>query len=332
MRIDFLKFLRCPLTGEELKLEYKKIAKDGHVESGSLISSSKKYPIINGVPRFIFEKEKNEGQTIRVFGNQWKNTRDISLNYGQTEEYFSSYLFPLDPEYFRDKIILDAGCGNGRLVEYSLNFSPRVIIGLDYSESVELAFERTREKKNVLIIQGDIANPPLKSNIFEYIYSLGVIHHLKSPKKGIKKLSHLLNNNINSKIHIWIYSREGNRLYLIFYRLLKSLTLKMSEKKIWFLSKIIAIIITPYMWLCEKLEKKFTSIAIVPMQKYLSFLYKFGFDIYRLVIYDQLVPAIAFYPTKKEVFNWVKGSGLNVFHLDMRTNNSWRLGLKRNDE
>lgn len=329
MRIEFVKFLRCPLTGEELKLEYKKIAKDGHVENGSLISSTNTYPIVNGIPRFILKKNNREQQTVRIFGNQWKNTRDISLNYGQTKDYFSSYLFPLNPENFKDKIILDAGCGNGRLIEYSLNFSPEIIVGLDYSESVELAFERTREKVNVLIIQGDVLNPPLKKNIFGYIYSLGVIHHLKSPEKGIKSLSQLLNNNIDSKIHIWIYSKEGNRLYLSFYRILKSLTLKMSEKNIWTLSKIIAILLTPYMWICEKLEKKLKNTAVIPMQKYLSFLFKFGFDIYRLVIYDQLAPSIAFYPTKKEVFDWVKDSGLNIFHLDMRTKNSWRLGLRR---
>lgn len=329
MRIEFLKFLRCPVTGEELEIEYDEISKDGHVENGNLISSVNIYPILKGIPRFILKKESDEKQTVLAFGNQWKNTQDISLNYGQTENYFSSYLSPLNPESFKDKVVLDAGCGNGRLVEYSLNFSPKVIIGLDYSESVELAFKRSRDKENVLIIQGDILNPPVKKEIFDYIYSLGVIHHLKSPEKGIKSLSKLLKNNINSKIHIWIYSKKGNRLYLSFYRILKSITLKMSEKNIWSFSKIIAIILTPYMWICEKLDKKLKNISIIPMQKYLSFLFKFGFDVYRLVIYDQLAPSIAFYPTKKEVFDWIKNSNLDIFHLDMRTKNSWRIGLRR---
>ena len=40
-------------------------------------------------------------------------------------------------------------------------------------------------------------------------------------------------------------------------------------------------------------------------------------------------PAIAHYPTKADLASWCHHEGLEVFHLDMRTGNSWRVGIRR---
>lgn len=332
MRAEHIELLKCPISGEELRLVSQEISSDGHIKEGKLISSEREYPIVEGIPRFIFEKSYKEDQTVRVFGNQWNRSRDISFKYGQNKKYFASYFSPLNPEEFRNTVILDAGCGNGRLIEYSLKFNPKIIIGIDYSNSVELAFKRTRNCKNVMIIQGTILMPPLKNNSFDYIYSLGVIHHLIDPPKGIRMLSELLKYNARSRMHIWIYSKEGNELYLLVLKMLRKFALKFTEDQIWILSNTLAYISFPYLWLSKKLKALFKGKTFLPLQEYLSFIYNLGFDIYKLVIHDQLVPSIAYYPSRNEVLKWIEQSGLVMFHLDMRTNNSWRIGLQKKYE
>lgn len=323
---EHLDILRCPLTQEKLSLITKEIAGDGHIETGELISSASKYPIINGIPRFVVSQSPAEKETVRAFGKQWHEAGGFSLTYGQDEEYFSAYLRPLRSDGFRDSVVLDAGCGNGRLVEYVLNFAPKLVVGLDYSDSVDLAFKRTRHCKNILIVQGSILAPPLKRNSYDIIYSLGVIHHLENPEKGLHCLGHLLKQN--GKMHIWTYSKEGNEVYLAAVRPLRWIARRLSNRALWSLSGILAFLTWPYLWTCDFMKNRFIKLSL-PMRDYLSFIYKLGFDVYKLVIHDQLAPSIVFYPSRNEICSWVKSAGLQIFHMDMRTNNSWRVGLRK---
>lgn len=323
---EHLDFLCCPITGERLTLTVKKYSRDGHIESGELISSANTYPIVDGIPRFVFSQSRSEKQTVKAFGDQWNEADETTLYYGQNEDYFSVYLQPLHPNEFENSVVLDAGCGNGRLVEYSLKFNPKLIVGIDYSRSAELAFKRTRHCQNVLIVQASLLSPPLIPQGFDIIYSLGVIHHLERPEKGLLELGKLLEKN--GKIHIWTYSREGNEIYLALVTPVRWVAKKLPNKALWFLSSLLGGITWPYLWLCAFLADRFTK-NYLPMQSYMFFMYKFGFKIYKVVIHDQLAPSIVFYPSKDNICSWVQDANLQIFHMDMRTNNSWRVGLKK---
>ncbi len=65
MRYEYLKFLKCPVTGEDLELEVYK-ENDGEILSGKLFSSQAEFQITNGIPRFV----KDEGYSDN-FGWQW---------------------------------------------------------------------------------------------------------------------------------------------------------------------------------------------------------------------------------------------------------------------
>ena len=41
----------------------------------------------------------------------------------------------LIPNQFKNKIVLDAGCGNGRYINIIKNFGPKFVIGVDISEA-----------------------------------------------------------------------------------------------------------------------------------------------------------------------------------------------------
>jgi hypothetical protein len=94
------------------------------------------------------------------------------------------------------------------------------------------------------------------------------------------------------------------------------------------LSWLGAVSLWPFLWLCHMLELRGSGWR-PPMSRYFAFLYPYGIRVLALVIHDQLVPTIAHYPTKAELLGWCGHEALEIWHLDMRTGNSWRVGLRR---
>ena len=231
----------------------------------------------------------------------------------------------MPPASFRDRSVLDAGCGNGRLVEFALRYQPGVVVWLYYSCSVDIAFRRTRTAPNVLIIQGSLLAPPLARQQFHVIFSLGIIHHLSYPAEGVEPLAELLERHW--KMHLWTYSREGNALYLAIVRPLRRFTRLWPPSFVGMFSFVLAVFGWPYVCLNAFMSWLFPAKQFLPMGAYLVFLYTLGFLVFALVIHDQLAPAIAHYPSRSELLRWCESASVELTHLDMRMGNSWRVGL-----
>ena len=101
----------------------------------------------------------------------------------------------------------------GKFLYYSGKWGAKDVIGIDLSHAVEVAFQWTHEMPNVHVVQADIYNLPLRKS-FDFIYSIGVLHHLPNPEGGFRQLVPLLRPG--GKILAWVYGYEGNELYIKF--------------------------------------------------------------------------------------------------------------------
>ncbi len=71
------------------------------------------FPITRGIPRFadLAEVESDKQATAENFGWQWQHFTQEDHRYA---EQFLGWIAPVTPEFFRDKVVLEGGCGKGR--------------------------------------------------------------------------------------------------------------------------------------------------------------------------------------------------------------------------
>jgi len=244
MNIRLLEFLCCPICKATLKLEV--FAQSEEAEEGVLhcIACKRTYPLIGGIPRLLpdalahlllefhpefFQRYKAamtsfstrclkrdnqwwgaESRTISSYSYQWRKFREM---FRQWEEVFRQSISPIEPTFFKGRLGLDAGCGFGRSLYYAASYGAEVI-GMDISESVEAARENTRHLPNVHLIQADIFHPPLRTHSLDFIYSIGVFHHLPDPKRAFFGLTRLLKPG--APIFSWVYARGKGRQIALF--------------------------------------------------------------------------------------------------------------------
>ena len=110
--------------------------------------------------------------------------------------------------------ILDAGCGTGVSTDYLCHLNPGAsVLGVDISEgALAVARERCQrseasgqvtslrqEQRSLLDLDGE--------GPFDYINSVGVLHHLDQPQTGLRALADLLAPN--GLLHLFLYADAG---------------------------------------------------------------------------------------------------------------------------
>ena len=109
-----------------------------------------------------------------------------------------------------NKNILEIGCGTGQLsIYFSIGNNNRVVALDAAHDSLILAanFIKKNNIKNINLINADIFEDNLKENYFDFIWTNGVLHHTKNPKKAFELSLKLLKTE--GYILIGLYNRYG---------------------------------------------------------------------------------------------------------------------------
>lgn len=190
MHESFLVYLKCPKTGEPLQLSAEE--RDGpRILTGALSSSAATYPIVRGIPRFVPE-QANYADSFGYQWNKWRRVQFESENVsgpmaGYTRSMFDRIVMQ-PPEKLSNGVFVDVGCGPGRFIDVLRSKGSCKVIGVDYSSAVEVAAENFRDDPNVLIVQGDALELPIRQGSVDGTYSIGVLHHTPAPKKGLLEM------------------------------------------------------------------------------------------------------------------------------------------------
>lgn len=206
--------------------------------------SENEFPVINGIPRIFkdFEDEKLE-LTSKSFGYEWSKFNNLLPDH---EAIFQDYFDLVDASDIKGKVVLDAGCGMGRWTKFVLNYNPGELYCLDLSRAIDIAQDILDDTEKVFFIQGDIYNLPFEDNFFDFIYSLGVLHHLPDVEKGFKFLSSKLRRG--GKLLVYIYYALDNRPYYFKFVLkiitfLRKFTTRLPHPILYMVSFLFAVIV-----------------------------------------------------------------------------------------
>ena len=189
--------LRCPVCGQAVEL-----CDDGQgvvCDAGHRRSLSHGYLDCSAqVPA-----DGTTDRTFASFGFEWNNFDDVR---DEDETFAETYFRDIELSELDGRIGLDAGCGKGRYTRF-LAEHLGAMAALDGSSAVEAATRNLAGFPSVLVVKSDLRHAPFAPESFDFIASLGVLHHLDDPQAGFNRLVELLAPG--GRILVYLYSRPS---------------------------------------------------------------------------------------------------------------------------
>ena len=238
-------------------------------------------------------------KTAQSFGFEWTRFHEL-----KSEKGFLEFVSPIDKDFFKNKRVLDAGCGNGSYAYYAASYGAEVI-AIDFSDAVSVAQENTKNM-DVQVVQADITHSPFKEGTFDYIFSIGVLHHLPEPETGFHQLVPLLKPG--ALISIWVYGRAKQWAAVYFYEPLIKITPRLPHRLLYYLCYVPAII----MEISNRIYRFLLWIHLPNIASLLPFKFysEYPFSVKLNDAFDTFATPSARYYTEKELYSWFQKNGL----------------------
>jgi len=248
----------------------------------TLVVRSKAYPVIDDVvilsePGKYTEKVKkhlgvksasgsNAGFSKEVqdtFGKEWAKYSEILPSH---KEEFAQYFDIVDIESLRGRRVCDLGCGIGRF-SYFLKDVCREIMLVDFSDAVFEARKNMSEAEHCLFFMGDISDLPFSAHYADFLFCLGVLHHL--PGNALDEVRKLKSSS--PRILVYLYYALDNKVFY-FKWILAGVTLLrrgLSKSRSGFLRDLIPPLAARFVYfplvLLGKLFERFQMSGLVPL-------------------------------------------------------------------
>ena len=157
---------------------------------------------------------KNVSNMYRKFPYPFPNSKTKNVN-----ELLNLFkIFSIENKFnFDNKNVLDVGTGTGhRIMNVALNYKKTCFLGLDFSKnSIKIAQELVK-KNQATNIKFSVANLLKKIDSkqkFDVILSMGVLHHVSNPERGLKNILSVLEKN--GILFLYLYGKLGGHQRII---------------------------------------------------------------------------------------------------------------------
>lgn len=147
---------------------------------------------------------KSGESVVSRFDQEWAEFSEAGTS--EQARIFEMYFDVVPDKVRRSGLVLDAGCGAGRWAVQMRAFADRVV-ALDAGRSVELAHANGRPW-GIAGVQADIGSMPFGSKTFDFVYSLGVLHHVEATERGVAELVRVLRPGGSCLVYLY-YALDG---------------------------------------------------------------------------------------------------------------------------
>ena len=252
-------------------------------------------------------------RTSASFGFEWAKFSDIFAEY---EENFLSYISPIDKSFFKDKIVLDAGCGAGRHAYFAAKWGAHVT-AIDASNDAVIAAMQNFMDSDVFDVDitvgiADIYEMPEDhKKHFDASFCIGVLHHLPDPQLGFNKIVETVKSG--GTVSIWVYGKKDNKLAMYLYEPLRKITTRIPHKILYYMALVPASVMQISNWIHLPL---FSYYARFPFKTK----WNDSFDVFS-------APSAKYY-TLEEIRGWFETVGLKDIQVSYRMLDGKAKGIK----
>lgn len=283
-----------------------------------------RYHIKKGVPRFVdTERSKPEDiQTGKNFAEEWRRFNRMDTRYKQQ---FFDWVYPVDEAFFKNKVVLECGCGKGRHAKIASESGVKDIFAVDIGEAIDVAYENVGHMPGINLVQADIEHMPFTAE-FDFAFSVGVLHHMESPIHGFVAMASKVKPE--GSVLAWVYGRENNRwLIRVVNPIRVNCTSRLNPSILMALSAMLA---APLTFGCKfvakpwgQLQKKMPFLPRLFYQDYLAYIASFDFNEIHHIVYDHLVAPVANYVAQDYFRQWFVEAKRAEPVLRWHNRNSW---------
>jgi SAM-dependent methyltransferase len=242
--------------------------------------------------------------------------------YEDTEAFlFFDWIQPRTVEDFRDKHVLDAGCGPGHHTRLVAPVA-RAVTAMDLNTG-DIARARLAAFQNIRIVEADIATYS-PNELYDVIYCIGVIHHTDNPDKTFANLKAMLRPG--GLLIIWCYSREGNELvWRVVEPVRKYFLRHLSRPILGIISNVVTALMYPIVHTVYRLPLRF-----LPFYEYFENFRRLSFRRNMLNVFDKLNAPQTDFIAHDRIARWFNPAEFGDVSLTPYKGVSWRgSGVKK---
>ncbi len=244
------------------------------------------------------------------FGFQWQRYARTQLDDAQSRESENDFRRKtgLTAAELKGKVVLDVGCGMGRFAEVATRWGARVV-GIDLSAAAEVAARNLADREFVAL-QADVFALPFAPGSFDYIYSIGVLHHTPNCEQAVKTLPQYLKPG--GTLAVWLYSAYNP--WYRFSDLYRRFTPRMPAKMLHGILRVVVPVVngvdSALRWL-PGIGRPLSGLVryVAPVNRNAKRQWRV------LDTFDWYSPKYQSKHTYEEVFRWFESCGLDELHV-----------------
>ena len=242
------------------------------------------------------------------FGYSWGQFNDLTEH---QEQQFRRWTCHLDPETdWMGKRFLDVGCGAGRNSFWAMKYGAAGGKAIDVDATSLSAARKNLKQIPAVEIGFESAYGIEEVDAYDITFSIGVIHHLEHPELALSKMAAA--TRPGGKILIWVYGRENMEFYVAVLNPLRKLLFGRLPVRF---VRLLAFLPAAALWLLLRTK--------IMKLEYFRLLSTFPFRHLHHIVFDQMLPKIANYWRKDEVYQLMADQGLVDIQLQWVNEMSW---------
>jgi len=296
------------------------------------LSSKFKIKTLNGIIlSFLSSNDANIDKiTVDSFAEEWDKFDSFSQK--EIAKIGNEYFDIVDDSIINNKtIVLDIGCGSGRW-DYYLSDKVKFIEAIDPSNAVVTASHMLRNKKNVRVTQASVSNIPFNDESFDFVMSLGVLHHIPDTQQAVNDAVKKLKKDGHFLVYLYYSLDNRGFLYKLLFRfssLFRYLISKLPSVMKKIICEIIALIIyLPFIGLSTFVKSIFKNSEVykkIPLSYYVGK----SLNVIRNDALDRFGTPLEQRFSKKEIENLLEEAGLTEIKFSDKTPYWHAIGIKK---